>query len=412
MINTRTLYLVNVIGTEVTNSLLLRRVDDAALVSDASLVLLHGLGRTPLGGVGSPGDLFVEQVDLFQAEALCLVDHTVDESDADEAAAEPDEENLGLEVGIALTKVDEVGSRVGNGPVEQPVGGGGDTERLGTSLERENLTSDNPGQGSPGGGKEEDVDADKGDGRLGCRFVVAVDLASDWVLDTGNGTGNSYNELGDSHTDGTEQQQWATSPFVSCIKTRDRGHNIDGRRDHGDDKLVLDTSALKVASSVVENEVDTSELLKHLEQATSDLALKNGGPETIEIGRGLGHADLVIVVGLYFVKLFFDGGMISRETTETTESFGSLFTLVLADEETRCFGKDQHATEQDQRPCELNSNGNSVASSVVMVLGGVIHDGSKQETNGDGKLVCTDDGATNPFGSRFGLVQRDCWDMH
>lgn len=118
------------------------------------------------------------------------------------------------------------------------------------------------------------------------------------------------------------------------------------------------------------------------------------------------------MVGLYFVKLFLDGGVVSGESTETTESLGSLVALVLADEETRGFGKDQHATKQDQRPCELNSNGNSIAPSVVVILGGIIHDGSEQETNGDGKLVCTDDGATNPFGSRFGLVQRNCWDMH
>lgn len=285
MTDVSTLYLVDVVGAEITNSLLLRRIDDTALVGDASLVLLHSLGGTPLGGVGCPGDLFVEQVDLFQAETLGLVDHAVDESDADEAAAEPDEEDLGLKVGIALAEINEVGSRVGNGPVEQPVGGGGDTKRLGTGLERENLTSDNPGKGTPSRSKEEDVNADKGDGGLGGRFVVAGNLAGDWVLVTRNGTGNSHDELGDGHTDGTEKQQWATSPFVSCVKTRDRGDDIDGRRNHRDDEFVLDASALEVASSVVENEVDTSELLKHLKQASSDLALENRGLEAIEIRR-------------------------------------------------------------------------------------------------------------------------------
>lgn len=113
------------------------------------------------------GDLGVELVDLLEGKTLGLVDHGPDEEDADEAEAAPDEEDLCAEVGVTGSGIDHVGSsaedllasaqrtvvRVWNllsdGPVEKPVGGGGHGERLGAHLEREELTGDDPGDGTP-----------------------------------------------------------------------------------------------------------------------------------------------------------------------------------------------------------------------------------------------------------------------
>jgi hypothetical protein len=39
--------------------------------------------------------------------------------------------------------------------------------------------------------------------------------------------------------------------------------------------------------------------------------------------------------------------------------------------------------------------------------GGVVHDGREQEPDGDGPLVSTDDQTSDPFWSRFGLVERN-----
>ena len=76
---------------------------------DASLALLEGnLGR-PADGFPRNGDFLVQFVDLFQGQAFGLVDHEVDERDAEETASEPDEEDLCLEIGVAGTVVDEVG---------------------------------------------------------------------------------------------------------------------------------------------------------------------------------------------------------------------------------------------------------------------------------------------------------------
>lgn len=80
--------------------------------------MLPHLGRHPGGGFAGDVDLGVKLVDLLQAESLGLVDEEPDVSNAEEAGSEPDEEDLGLQVGVALAVVDKIGGRVGDGPVE------------------------------------------------------------------------------------------------------------------------------------------------------------------------------------------------------------------------------------------------------------------------------------------------------
>lgn len=65
--------------------------------------------RQPLDRILRLLDFGVQLVDLFECEAFGLVDEEVDEGDAEEAAGEPDEEDFGLQVGVAAAVVDEVG---------------------------------------------------------------------------------------------------------------------------------------------------------------------------------------------------------------------------------------------------------------------------------------------------------------
>lgn len=74
----------------------------------------------PSNGLAGLLDLVVELVNLLESKALGLVNEEVNEADTQEAAAEPDEEDLGLQVGVAWPPVDEVGGGVGDGPVEEP----------------------------------------------------------------------------------------------------------------------------------------------------------------------------------------------------------------------------------------------------------------------------------------------------
>lgn len=106
--------------------------------------LLEGHGRDEALGLPRLGDLGVQLVDLLEGETLGLVDHQVDEGNADEAEGTPQEEHLGLQTSITRANVDKVGGGVGNSPVEQPIRGGSHGQRLGADLEREDLTSDDP----------------------------------------------------------------------------------------------------------------------------------------------------------------------------------------------------------------------------------------------------------------------------
>ena len=83
--------------------------------------LRKGLGWRPLCRLSSAIEtlyLGIELINLLKRQSLCFIDEKVDKGDADETAAKPDKENLRLQVGIAVTVVHKVGSRVGNSPIE------------------------------------------------------------------------------------------------------------------------------------------------------------------------------------------------------------------------------------------------------------------------------------------------------
>lgn len=82
-------------------------------------------GGNPTGTVSCITDLAIQLVDLLQGESLGLVDHEVNKCNADEAATAPDEENLGLQIGIACSVIDEVWGGVCDGPIQKPIGGRG-----------------------------------------------------------------------------------------------------------------------------------------------------------------------------------------------------------------------------------------------------------------------------------------------
>ena len=83
-----------------------------------------------------------------------LGDTEVCEDDAAGTSRTPDEEHLDLEASRASLGVDKVGSGITNTEVPEPVAGDGEGHGLGTDLEREDFSSDDPSNRSPGGGEE------------------------------------------------------------------------------------------------------------------------------------------------------------------------------------------------------------------------------------------------------------------
>jgi len=51
----------------------------------------------------------VQLIDLLQGETLSLVDEEIHKGDADKAASPPNEKDLGLQISVTLTVVDEEG---------------------------------------------------------------------------------------------------------------------------------------------------------------------------------------------------------------------------------------------------------------------------------------------------------------
>ena len=128
-------------------------------------------------------------------------DQEVRVDQAAEAKATPDEEDLSTKV--ALVRVDHVGGNDGNNAVPEPVAGGGESNTSRSDRQREDLTDDDPGTWTPGGGEEEDVDADEGNLSLDSSRVATIHSA-----------GNGHDKLADNHAESTPDHNGsATEPL-------------------------------------------------------------------------------------------------------------------------------------------------------------------------------------------------------
>jgi len=97
------------------------------------------LRRPPLTGLA--GRRFLHHlVDLLEGETLHLGHAEVSEQCRADAARAPNEENFGTEVGRVLVVADHVGRDEGDDHVEEPVGGGRDTDAAGANRQGEELT--------------------------------------------------------------------------------------------------------------------------------------------------------------------------------------------------------------------------------------------------------------------------------
>lgn len=107
------------------------------------------------------------------------------------------------------------------------VGCGSHGQALCADLEWEDLASNDPSDGSPSGGKEEDEDTDEGNGGL-LRSKILDDCDAGFSLTQCSRTQNSDEELRDRHADGTPEEKWASAPLVDGVKAWKGGRDVDG----------------------------------------------------------------------------------------------------------------------------------------------------------------------------------------
>ena len=216
--------------------------DDVSLLpSDLLLVLLDWelalVVETHLGGVGGvwlprwresgSANLLHHSVDLLERKTLGLPDEEVGVDVADDTERSPDEEDLGLEVGLVGT--DHVWGDDGDDTVPEPVGSGGKGNTSGSNWDWEDLTDADPGTGTPGGGEEEDVDADERD----------LGLDGGRLLSSGN-TDGTDNELANPHAEGSVDEQGSSTESLNGPEGEGSRADVDQSRDEADQERVGD----------------------------------------------------------------------------------------------------------------------------------------------------------------------------
>lgn len=197
------------------------------------------------------------------------------------------------------------------------------------------------------------------------------------ILTGGSCSQNGNKELRHGHADGSQEQDWASSPLVNSVKTGNSRTNIDTAGNQTDNKLILEARVLEELRAVVEDKVDASQLLESLEQASGEKTLSKATLETLDI-TGASNAHFVFMVSPDLGNFFKQSGIISRETSKFGQTPDGSFVVVCLNEITGCFGKDKHADHKDNGPCELDRDGDAVGAGIIAGVGGVVHDGGQQ----------------------------------
>lgn len=362
---------------------------------------------------GTRSSLLHHPVNLLKRETLGLGNEEVRVHQAGSAETTPDKEDRGLHV--TVVSADHVRSNDGNDGVPEPVGGSGQSNTAGTNGDREDLANENPGTRTPGRGEEEDVDGDQGDLGIDSGDVVgdsATAAIRVGLVETGSNTDNGDDELADEHTEGTEDEKRTTTVLLNSVERERSGEDVDkGENERHQEGVADSTGGLQEGGGEVEDEVNTSPLLHHLKRGTENGAAQIGlllpertseavlpASEPASIGDGVA---LVFLVGNNLSDFGFDVFRITGLATKFAKSSDSIIDTALLDVVTRRVGKEQETDTKNNSPDVLKSNGNTVGSGVVAVLGTIDDARGQQQTNGNAELVATNESATDCLGALF-----------
>jgi len=371
----------------------------------------------PLGR-GSGSGLGEHLVDLLESESFCFWHKQVSVNECSSAETAPDEEDAGSEVALVLT--DHVGSDDGDDGVPEPVGGGGESDTSGSDGEGEDLSDKNPCTGSPGCSEEEDEDGNEGDLSVdGSDVLGTADTVDDLELVESDGdTDDGHEELADKHTKSSIDEERSATELLNSVEGDGSGADVDDGENHGDQERIVDgAGGREERSRVVENEVYSGPLLHHLERGTENgstevgVGSPEGTREACSPGReprvGGDSVSLVVCVGYNLGELELDVLGVLWLTTETGKDITSSLDAASLDKVSWRVWEEEDSGCENDTPCELNSDGNSVRARVGTVLGEVVDDGCQHDTNGDAELVARDEGTTDFSGADLGHVEND-----
>jgi hypothetical protein len=171
-------------------------------------------------------------------------------------------------------------------------------------------------------------------------------------------------------------------------------------------KLTLNIR-LVLFSKIFDSHHLPSKLLEDLKTTSDKDSVAVASLENIGVTGSSSNAKLVVVVALDLIKLRLDGFMGWVQLAKPGERLQGTIVIALLDQITGGLWQDHHTTSKDGSPDELNGNWNSVRAMIGAVVSGLIDTSSQKKTDGDGKLVGTNNGSSDPFWRRLRLVEWD-----
>lgn len=156
------------------------------------------------------------------------------------------------------------------------------------------------------------------------------DDLSNTVLASGGCSEDSNEELRNTHANSAQEQNRATSPLVNSIQTGDSRADVDTGSNQADNELVLETRVQEELRAVVEDKVDTGQLLQSLEETSSEKTLAKAALEALGV-TGRADTHLVFVVGLDLGEFIDDSGVVSGETAELGKTLDGALVVVSLD---------------------------------------------------------------------------------
>lgn len=103
----------------------------------------------------------------------------------------------------------------------------------------------------------------------------------------------------------------------------------------------------------------TSELLKGLNSHSGECPLEHATSEAVSIA-GFAEAHLIVVVGLDLPKLVLDRWVVRGQPAQLAQRDGGLVHVVPLDQVSRSFWEQKHSDDENDGPCELDSDGDPV----------------------------------------------------
>lgn len=240
-----------------------------------------------------------------------------------------------------------------NDKVEHPVGGGNDGNTARTHTGREEFLSKDPCDGTPGVGEVdgEEPDEDNGNPTLSDgKMLVLVPLR---LVDTLNG---GDDDVADEHTNGTDNQESLTTEPIQEEDSGEGEDNLQDTSDTGSKQISgggRETETLEDLRSIVQDGIDTGELLEHHHTTSQEDTLDHvGSEESLPWGKDTTTANQ-LSLGLFvehdssldFQELGSEERVLGVEAAESAEGVTGFIFTVLQHQPTRGEGEVEQSEE-------------------------------------------------------------------